>query len=93
MILIIRICRFFFLEFIRCCFQDKDRFSDSYEKSPTKKRRSRSPSSSSAGAYSRDEAGRPGSEIKKGDKEGVPKSEKMRDTTLFAQMMKNKNLR
>lgn len=56
--------------------------SDSYsDNSPTKKRKSRSPSSSSL----RDEARR-GS--KGADKEGS-----MKDTTLFSEMMKNKNTR
>lgn len=72
--------------------KDKERFSEAHtEKSPIKKRRSRSPSTSSAVSHSRDEARGGSSENKKGEKEGG-KSEKMRDTTLFAQMMKNKNL-
>jgi len=68
--------------------KDKERVSDSYsDASPRKKRRSRSPSSSSA-SYRDDTPG--ASQNKKQEKE---KSGHLKDTTLFAEMMKKKNLK
>jgi len=68
--------------------KEKERVSDSYsDASPRKKRRSRSPSSSSA-SYRDDTPG--ASQNKKQEKE---KGGHLKDTTLFAEMMKKKNLK